>query len=300
MTKKPNVGRSIKRTPAKHNLMDKLAGNEVGMVTRVLSARHNVTNARMIDLTAGDASPPGCLTISDWRKNCSPGILAHHGAHATVPTLIEIYERATGTFDALLNNLTERLPHLGYEPASWSPTGSDFGWRHKKAPTIIVPLNKSGADANITGISSATSVFVTHDPNHINDWAMRPTFAQEVRLLTPWFRSITTMGCNIGGLKRLELTERKRWYDFLNSISAQLYAHHDLFLCAINGDASQWGYLIETSQKSQHREALEYFANSAFNANGLELRNAWLRRTEQEFKTIVHELFLTKEERAAA
>lgn len=295
MARQITVGRSEGRTPGKHGLMDALAGKEVGMVSRVLSRRHNVINALMIDLTAGDAAPPDCTDVKDWRRNCSPGILAYHAANATAPTHVDLYEASGGTFEVLVRNLTEYLPQLGYEPIA----GAVWSWRHQKAQATITAHRTSGENASLSRVNSNTAVFVTHDPNHIRDWAMRPSFAMEVRAKTLWFTSITTMGCNVGGLKRTDYAERVNWFTYVESIASNLYPHHELFLCAINGDAAQWAYLVEVSHKDDHADDLEKKAHQVFNAQGLSLRHAWFKRGNGEFIRILRELFLTKDERAA-
>jgi hypothetical protein len=291
---KKDVGRS-ERTPVKHALMDAIAGKEMGLL--VSKARDlGIKRALWIDLTSGDAAlQPGMSTVGEWRKNCSPGILAHHArwVKCPVPIRIDLYEIADGQFSALISNLTRWLPELGYEKTS------EFEWRHKEKPVFIYARNKSGFLAELPIFGDETAVFVTHDPNHIKQWAMRENFTDEIRVRTRWLRSITTMGCNVGGIKRFDRNERDRWFSYVESIADNLYRHHELFLCAINGDAAQWAYLIEESGIKDHMLKLEELAHTKFNDAGLTIRHAWYRRSASIFEDRLRELFLTRDERAA-
>lgn len=287
---KLNVGRS-ERTPAKHDLMNRLIGNEIGMLRYGLGGQ--VRKSRFIDLTAGDAAPPGQDTLDGWRRNCSPGLLAYHGRNAFIPTRIDLYEKMPATFDLLVTNLDRYLPILGYDLVNGV-------WMHQNGLTTLHLHQEDGANASLAGIDRSTAVLVTHDPNHMRDWAMRTTFASEIRAQTMWLRSISTMGCNVGGLKMLPFSERKLWFDNVRHIAAALYLHHDLYVAAIEGDAAQWAYLVETSRLETHKDRIELDVEKAFKKHGFDLNCAWLRDEQAAFIAILKQLFLTKTERSAA
>ena len=149
----------------------------------------------LIDLTAGDgAVEDGAL----WEKNCTPGLLAFHARNAKKPTTIVLYEIQQATCAGLVRRLASELPRLGY-----TQTGATR-WTSGNTVDFNV-IHGSGADIDLAPlwIGPATSALVLNDPNAMSQWAMRSSLAAEIAARTPWFRSISTMGCNVGGLKRL-------------------------------------------------------------------------------------------------
>lgn len=288
---KPTTGRS-KRTPAKHNLMSKLYGREIG------AAHHkmDVTDLLWLDLTAGD----GVSSEPDraWHESCSPGILAYYARFprgpmgppsAYKPVTVVLYERQPRTYQLLLANLELHLPMLGYHRQS------EIEWNC--GPARLVALNADGATADLSRISKKTAVMVSNDPNAIVDWAMPAAMPSAIRGRTAYFLGISTMGCNPAGLKRLGLEDRQGWYGHINSMIAGLPSYHDLHLSAIERDDAQWAYLITAPVK--WREPVEADAAKAFQRHGMSLRNAWWRTGEPAFREIVDVLFLTKMERSA-
>lgn len=278
-----SVGKS-ERTPAKHALMDRLLGKEAG----VCRVRAKIKQLKWYDLTAGDAVAAGEI---DWIRHCSPGLFAYHALDANKaggkPIDVFLFERAPETFERLRITLGEKLPQLGYLP---EPDGS---WRCGLAAIHLT--FGSGADAVIAGVNASTAVFVANDPNAITDWAMRPTFAEEIRLRTPWFRIICTMGCNPAGLKRIDFNVRDQWFELVNQVKNRLPPHHNLFLAAIEGDNAQWAYLIQESRK--WKDDLEKDAQSSFGHFNYALECAWLKGDSASFESILKRLFYTKNER---
>lgn len=279
-----SVGKSH-RTPAKHTLMWKLTGQEVGAAGYIPM----VDGLLWLDLTAGDGVVDDGLP---WEQNCSPGIAAARASTSKKPITVVLHEIKAATFDLLERNLAEHLPKLGYQ--------FDGGW-WTAGNARLQAVHSSGADARVDLIQPRTAVLVTNDPNSIADWAMRDTFAMEIRDRTRWFRAISTMGCNAGGLKRIGYEERLRWYGLIQQQRANLPDYHDLILAAIERDDSQWAYLIEspTAERSKWREKTEAIVHKSFGLHGMTMDTAWLRLQPSNFHRIQDRLFLTRGERSA-
>ncbi len=280
-----SVGRSW-RTPAKHSLMSSLIGEEIGVVNRSRQFGRDC-RAVWIDLTAGDAAP---VDGSKWHDSCSPGILARHAAHPrnARPVDIFLHEIQAAAYDRLLGNLDEQLPGFGFERYG------EGMWRVPDRNIVVVARNVTGQEAEVRSIRHGDAVFVFNDPNAVTDWAMRDTFAREIGERTPWFRSLSTMGCNPGGLKRLELEERQYWFEFPRSQERELPGYRDLLLAAIEGDDAQWAYLISTS--ALWRGKTEKVVSSAFRKVGRTVAMSWLRQDAADFDALKRKLFLTRAE----
>lgn len=283
-----DVGRSW-RTPAKHELMRSIVGQEVGVTNRGLAAIQRLV---WIDLTAGDG------VIVDgvpWQQGCSPGILAAHAVESTKPVEIFLYEIKPATFDRLIDNLTEHLPGLGYEK------DGECRWRAGSAATITA-VNMSGKNADVSTIRRTDAVLVFNDPNAITEWAMRETFADEIGSRTWCFRSLSTLGCNVAGIKRIELDnesgdvkrERRAWFALIAAQQRALPHYRDLLLAAIERDEAQWAYLLCTSEKWRGKS--EAVVNSAFRRIGRTTALAWYRQDPHPFEALKRALFLTKKE----
>lgn len=280
MAKYLDVGRSG-RTPAKHALMSSIIGKEIGAATFV----RDIRRLWWVDLTAGDGVVPEGM---EWEKNCSPGILACHARNSARPITVTLYEIQPATYDRLERNLTVEMPRLGYEYRD--------GWWTRGNARVHV-LNASGATAPVDEIGRSTAVMVTNDPNAITDWAMRPTFAEEIRQRAWCFRSVSTMGCNPAGLMRLSRDDRDRWFDLIAQQEATLPRHHDLLLARIERDASKWGYLL--CEPVRWRRQMQRVAETAFARHGMTIETAWLKEDPEAFRAIESRLFLTNQERAA-
>lgn len=283
MAKLMDVGRSH-RTPAKHALMDKIYGSEVGVASLNTGKMGRVRRLVWVDLTAGDGIPEDGL---EWHRNCSPGINAYHATKAKKPVDVTLHEIQPATFDRLITSLSENLPALGYRQIA-ETTWSYGEYVHLRA------LNGSGSDASVGHIQSTDAVLVSNDPNAITTWAMRPTFAQEISNRTWAFRSISTMGCNPAGLKRSDPTIRAGWFDVVKSQEQALPRHRDLLLAAIEGDSAQWAYLLNEPVKWY--EKAETVVKTAFAKHGYSMELAWHRATPARFEDLKAKLFLTRDE----
>lgn len=277
-----DVGRTW-RTPAKHDLMRSLIGKEVG----VCSVKNTVQRCIWYDLTAGDAA---LVEGHEWINACSPGILANHARNLGKPVAVHLYEIKSATFDRLLGNLAEQLPELGYRKLS------DLIWLHGEHVQIFAH-NQSGSEANLSMVQTGDAVFALNDPNAITEWAMRDTFAAEVSRRTWMFRSLSTLGCNPAGLKRLPLEERQGWFDLLRHHEQASPNYRDLLLAAIERDDAQWAYLM--GEPVKWRGQMEAVARSAFKRHGASMVTAWWREQPVAYDELKRQLFLTKTERAS-
>lgn len=282
------VGRSW-RTHAKHTLIGNFLGKEVGVVNS-MAAKESITRAVWFDLTAGDGIAPDG---EQWSRNCTPGLLAAHAVNLKVPTWIRLYEMKPATYGRLLDNLARQLPAFGYERTSesrWTAIGL-----HRQS-VLLEALYGSGANAEVDGIDASDAVLALNDPNAITEWAMRPSFCAEVIGRGAWcFRTLSTLGCNPAGLKRLPLEERVGWFDLMRAQQDALPAYRDLLLAAIERDDAQWAYLISTAAK--WRAGTEKSTEAAFRQCGRTVAMSWYRTDTDKFEATTEALFLTKKER---
>jgi hypothetical protein len=281
MPKHMGVGRSW-RTPAKHDLVRRILGQEVGAARNLPGARRLV----WLDLTAGDAAQ---VDGEEWHKACSPGILAYHATKSPKPVEIRLHEIQPATYDRLLDNLWTHLPSLGYEQLDSQV------WVHNHDHVILTALNMSGKDARVNGIGRGDAVFVVNDPNAISEWAMRDTFAAEITSRTWLFRSLSTMGCNPGGLKRIDIEARLKWFDAVEEQQAALPDHRDLVIAAIARDDAQWAYMLSTAW--QWRSTTEKVIEATFRRFGRTALMSWYRQDTSAFQDTKLRLFLQKTER---
>lgn len=278
------VGRSW-RTYAKHELMNSMLGQEVGAVQHMRGLRRH----SWIDLTAGDAAPvDGCA----WHLSCSPGILAYHAIQSPVPAVVVLHEIQTATYDRLLRNLGTHLPPLGFHRTD------ENVWRYGNRVALLA-INASGSDADTRWLRRGDAVFVLNDPNAITEWAMRDSFPQEIQAKGIWaHRTLSTLGCNPAGLKRLNIEERLLWYGSVNSQQSANPRHRDMLLAAIERDDSQWAYLLCTAEK--WRSSSEKVFSTAFNRVGRTVAMAWARKDQADFDALKDVLFLTAKERGGS
>lgn len=301
MTKHRDVGRSW-RTYAKHELMNGVVGQEVGVVNRQTFTMNKVDRLVWYDLTAGDASP---VDDAEWHRCCSPGILAYHATNSRKPTTILLHEIQPATYDRLLGNLERHLPALGY-----THVGGAI-WHHPRGAKLFA-INASGQTAPVDFVTNRDAVLVFNDPNAITEWAMRDTFAQEITDRAWCFRSLSTLGCNPAGIKRIDLDdesgdikrERIAWFDLIDRQEEALPHYRDLLLAAIEKDEAQWAYLLSTSIKEKWRRQAEAVVRSAFKqmpeeSRGRTAATTWFRQSPTEFSATKLHLFLTKAEREA-
>ena len=159
--------------------------------------------------------------------------------------------KAPNTFDVLANVLRERLPQFGFESCT-DPTAAQHlrvdREEQVRARIIWEVSHGSGQDAYAADVDRSDAVFALNDPNAITGWAMTDEFTTAV-CRAKFVRMLHTMGCNVGGIKRLEPALRQQWFQFITRAVVALHNHHDLILRAIERDASQWAYMLRTASR---------------------------------------------------
>jgi len=274
---------------AKHALMRNVVGQEVGAVAGLNKKYGDViSRAVWFDQTAGDGVAADDTT---WTTGCSPGILASHAKNLLIPARITMSEIQRATHDRLLAKLDEQLPELGY-------TRQDVGlWTAETVSGSLIELavrNASGWDVDSSFVSKRDAVLVLNDPNAITEWAMRPTFAQELKDRAWASRSLSSMGCNPVGLKRTKRPERDEWFALVEREERALPPYRDLLLTAIERDDAQWAYLI--SQPCKWRSKTESVVRTAFNTVGRTVAMSWYRTDREAFEATKQTLFYTRQE----
>jgi len=210
-------------TPCKHFLLNALLGQEAGVIGR--GNLPQCDSAYWVDLTAGDGA---ATQVAEPEKSCSPAIFARHCAFVAKhgkPVQAHLYERASTNYSKLVDAL-------------------DTVWleQYPDAKGSLFTHNVDSSNLQLD-LGSRTACFLYNDPNSIDDWAFTREFLTSA---PPYTRTLTTMGCNVGGLKRV-LSDSPERSDLWRGNVEMLFQlqRHNLVLFAV-GDASQWAYLIST------------------------------------------------------
>ena len=287
MPKRSPVGRS-ERTPAKHEVLQKIVGRITGAAPHVKSRRLG-----FIDLCAGDGVTP---EDTDFWHGCSPGILIRYASGAIrrgmAPSIVILYEINRNTYDRLITNLTANLG----EPFAAKDGQTRYDYTTDAGVAVrVFAFRGSGKDADVSWIHRDDCMFVNNDPNSIHDWAMRATLISEILERTWRCTTFSTMGCNTGGLMMKPFEERKTmWYPHLSAIKDSLPNHMDVVLAAIDRDASKWAYA--TTSPMVWRQKTEKDITSAFKKIGRDMHVAWWRDAPAAFGELEDRLFLRKTE----
>ena len=219
------VGASEDRTRFKHLIFKADLGRICGVLRNARPARIPVVRSlHVIDLCAGDGAP------SVFSEYSSPGIIARHFDHGDfkrhVIARATLYEKAPGTFLKLQKAFGHR---------------EDFSLIHDDASSFRVsacPLNQA--------------VYVYADPNALSQI---PINGGMIDSFTPYTTFMATLGCNVGGVKRMTLEQRARFIGVVERLGRDIPTFHDCILVWVKRDAAQWAYLIRTprawSEKSQ-------------------------------------------------
>lgn len=251
------------RTPGKHDALDKLLGKVTGAAT---TERFNWRKFFIYDLTAGDGK---CREFSNTN---SPEIIAKHASYAKSKGLdvrVRLYERSAVNADGLREVVR----------------------KHKDRIRLVV-RNKDCSEMNAIW-NPDDMLFVVNDPNTVNDWCIPEALykAPDLTLI------LSTLGCNVGGLKRLPFEDRQLWFYHMEGQLSLLCYWHDSLLVTLDGDSAQWAYLVNAPEK--WRGAVEKMFKKAFEYTGHELVMAWWRRDADNFVRLRDVLFKTEKERSS-
>jgi len=273
MAKRAIVGKSGV-TPCKHDLLNKLLGREVGTLK---ANKLGVLDYLIVDLTAGDGVP---YTGKEFRKGCSPGIILHHAEYLATKTCVQanvlLLEKQEATYLELVANIKSQQ--------------SDF----KGYASLNVFCRDSKTWDFYQNLTDAA--FLYNDPNHIEDWCLTPAMLATAPKFTT---SLSTLGCNVGGMKRLDLDKRELWFDRINMVTGSIVQPwHDACLLSVGG-ADQWAYLVTAPTKWRDQITSDCLA-AASKMEGREAdpQIAWFKQDPAAFLALQQYLFLTKAENA--
>ena len=280
-------------TPCKHFLLDKLIGRECGVFTNSGFMR----SYNIIDLTAGDGVAPD----GEFGKRCSPGIALGHINWLNEKCVVADFrymgiEKQPETYEKLVSNCDQRI---------------DQSWARSKGESIFTAKNKNCTIELINGDSTEIvyplfennygkndGVFIYNDPNHVNEWCITRDM---LKTLPPLTTSLSTLGCNVGGLKRLSRETRQQWFKRVDLVTTFLVKDwHDACLFSLGG-ADQWAYLITAPAKWRDKITTECL-NAAKKVEGrvVDPEMFWYRQNRDGFKRLQDCLFLTKKENEVA
>jgi len=247
MSKLP--GHSLKRTPAKHRLLDTQLGHELGAAPYIQKkfggkSYYRFDGMLIVDLTAGDADPSHDPT-NELHRSSSPLLFARHAVTHGHSVRIRLYERDHQIFDRLINNLEHYLPQLRDKQGSlgYDRIGSRK-WASARTGSTVRAICGDGSEEDFSDLRLHEWLFVNNDPNTMQGWCLdMPAFAYALQTRPGTFMS--TMGCNPGGLKRLSSSERDRWWDYVWAAKRFVDQHSSLTLILVPllNDPSQWAYL---------------------------------------------------------
>lgn len=248
------------RTLGKHVLLNRIVGREVGILTTgaVPFIKKQFT---FLDLCAGDGRP----TYQSGKS--SPEIITKHSnflSKAGIKNESFFIEKNQAAFDEL-----------------------------KKAYSVSMNMNALDLERLPNNPPGDSAAFIHADPNLISDWPVSNAILQNAPEYTTF---LATLGCNVGGLKRLPLEQRKEWFGMVDNVLEWMPNRHDAMLVALSGDCAQWSYLI-VGPKKWHDEG-RYIADvdKAFSYWEAGRDMVRFRQNEKQFMNLRDVLFLTKKE----
>lgn len=227
---KKSVGASS-RTPFKHWILNAELGRQVGILARQPWTVPCTTPLLIVDMCAGDGEQ------TPFSEHTSPSIIVKHMNYGGVVSEVYFIEKAQHTFAGLKNNV-------------------------ESAPNVTL-VNGDARDFVVPARSENQAVFINCDPNNVSEIPFSETFMTS---LPQYSTMIVTLGCNVGGLKREVLEKREEWLNYVIWVTKILPWFHDLLLCSLVKDGSQWAYLIRIPEVWSAASAAKYIkkGNSLF------------------------------------
>lgn len=286
------VGRSHV-TPCKHFLLDKLLGQEAGVMAHGVQSLDGCKRAFWLDLTAGNGEPmniekPDPLT-------CGSAIFARHAQY--------VVDKSNGVLKQLEIHASEQNKKTYLE---LNNNMKNLWWPLYPQAEKFTHLHHSKAEElNLPEFRNTDAVFMYNDPNLIAHWSLAPNI---INNMTTYTRTLTTLGCNVGGYKR-EIAKNPELADkWRNNIEKLLtMQRHPAVLLAV-GDMSQWAYLI-TTPKNWVAKTMKTCQSAWDDARKsspefrqlIKNKKPRIVSTEdpQKFDNLLDELLLTKEQAVA-
>lgn len=265
MTKKRVPGRSS-RTPFKHWVLDAHLGKIAGVLSTKNASVPAVANPFLcVDLCAGDGTE-----TEDHQS--SPRIIAKHCnflARRGFSVRCVFIEKQAATFESLEASMD--------------------------AVDMAFPCELRNADATeyrFVPSCEKQAVFINCDPNSIADLPFSEVLAKS---LTPTTTMTLTLGCNVGGLKRLRREQREEWFQYISVMIEIMPSWHDALLVALENDDAQWAYFTRLPKvwTEQQVSAIASKGQTLF-PRGVRVES--LHKNRQGFYDLVNRLFLTKSE----
>jgi len=258
---KHDVGRSPGRTKYKHFLLHAILGRVNGVLTtgRCYATRPLVC----VDLCAGDG-------VQTEEYQASPRIMAYHVNHACGKmnrATLALIERDPSSFELLRQNIEE-------------------------SPSVTL-VNGDARHYRIPPLSPTQACFVHCDPNNAHQTPLTNEFVAGFSKCTMY---LATLGCNAGGIKRLPIEERAKWFDYVTMLVDKLPSHHDAILFWLVSDKAQWAYLVNVP-KVWRDWAIQLGVEKGGEIWEKGVGGVSWRSNKDRFVDEVHRLFLTDEER---
>lgn len=293
-------------TPCKHLILDELVGQICGCLS---TGKIPVNGATFYDLTAGDGIPqsptrqsqlsmvdlPDPPDYSIFERHCSPGIYLKHltvwaNRKRVMPLRLVMSEKQAATFATLQNSTSEYMDRQGWQSVERGI------WRNGSASAQL--LHCDARDVSPPGRGRGHAAHIYCDPNHIESWALTPEFLHSCPSFTT---SVSTLGCNVNGLKRIELDRRELWYERINQLtSALVRSWHDACLLSV-GDCSQWAYLITAPVKWREKVTTTCLKAAArIEGRKAQPQLVWMGQDPDGYRRLQDYLFLTHNERKVA
>lgn len=272
MATESTVGKSH-RTPFKHFVLDKTLGAWAG---RIASGRVKFIwgDMHIVDLCAGDGCPGehglSSPQIIDKHASWSVNAMRARGSRARVhATLIEKSEH---TYNKLVENI--------------KPTGF----------YNLLTVNGDARDFRLEVGSKNEAAFINADPNNISQMPLAEPLVDSLPKLTTM---TLTLGCNVGGIKRIAREERECWFSYVKMCAEKMRPYHDIVICRVLRDESQWAYMsiIPSADTRKYMPMLQKEGRKHFK-HGVDVIS--FRDGVEMFWKSIDELFLQKKELVSA
>ena len=259
--KRHDVGRSHGRTWYKHFLLDAI----LGRVNGVLTTKNCYATRPLVcvDLCAGDG-------VETDEYQCSPAIMAkhvNHNAGKNNKATLTLIERNPTSFELLRQNVTES--------------------------ESIKLVNGDAREYRLPRLTTTQACFVHCDPNNAHQTPLTSEFVAGFSRCTMY---LATLGCNAGGIKRLPLEERSKWFEYVTMLVNKLPNHHDALLFWLMNDNAQWAYMVNVPVVWRDW-AIELGVEKGGTIWEKGVGGVAWRSNKAKFEGEVHRLFLTNEER---